>query len=106
MPALLRVLVVEDSENDTQLILNELRRGGYDVEHERVETRPAMKEALSRQACDIILCDYTMPRFSAMDALMTLKDSGRDIPFIVISGTVGEETAVAMLKAGAHDFIL
>jgi signal transduction histidine kinase len=106
MAALLRVLVVEDSDNDTQLILSELRRGGYDVEHERVETRPTMRDALLRRVWDIILCDYTMPRFSAMDALMTLKDSGLDMPFIVISGTVGEETAVTTLKAGAHDFIL
>ncbi len=106
MAALLRVLVVEDSDIDTQLILSELRRGGYDVEYERVETRAAMQAALSQGTWDIILCDYTLPRFSAMDALMTLKKSGQDLPFIVISGTVGEETAVTTLKAGAHDFIL
>jgi signal transduction histidine kinase len=106
MPTLLRVLVVEDSERDTELIVRELRRGGYDVEYERVETRPAMRDALSRRVWDIILCDYTLPHFSAMDALMVLKESGPDIPFIVISGTVGEETAVTTLKAGAHDFIL
>jgi signal transduction histidine kinase len=106
MPALLRVLVVEDSDNDTHLMLNELRRGGYDVEHERVDTRAAMRDALSLRTWDIILCDYTLPQFSAMSALTTLQESGPDIPFIVISGTVGEETAVAILKAGAHDFIL
>ena len=106
MAALLRALVVEDSDIDTQLILSELRRGGYDVEYERVETRAAMQAALSQGTWDIILCDYTLPRFSAMDALMTLKKSGQDLPFIVISGTVGEETAVTTLKAGAHDFIL
>jgi signal transduction histidine kinase len=106
MPALLRVLVVEDSDNDTQLILNELRRGGYNVEHERVETRPAMREALSRRAWDLVICDYTLPQFSALGALQTLQENGQDLPFIIISGTVGEETAVTALKAGAHDFIL
>ena len=106
MATLLRVLVVEDSDTDTQLILSELRRGGYEVEHERVETRAALREALSRGGWDILLCDYTLPQFSAMGALTTLKESGLDLPFIVISGTVGEETAVTTLKAGAHDFIL
>lgn len=106
MATLLRVLVVEDSDNDTQLLLSELRRGGYDVEYERVETRAAMQAALSHGIWDIILCDYTLPQFSAMDALRTLKESGHDLPFIVISGIVGEETAVTTLKAGAHDFIL
>jgi signal transduction histidine kinase len=106
MAMLIRVLVVEDSEHDAQLILSQLRRGGYEVEYERVETRAAMRAALSHRTWDIILCDYTLPQFSAMDALMTLKESGQDLPFIVISGTVGEETAVTTLKAGAHDFLL
>jgi signal transduction histidine kinase len=106
MRRILRVLVVEDSDNDTQLILSELRRGGYVIDYERVETRSAMQAALVRGHWDIILCDYAMPQFSAMDALMTLKASGLDIPVIVISGAVGEETAVTTLKAGAHDFIL
>jgi signal transduction histidine kinase len=106
MPTFLRVLVVEDSDNDTQLMLGELRRGGYDVEYERVETSSAMQAALSHKVWDIILCDYTMPQFTAMEALMILKESGLDLPFIVISGTIGEETAVTTLKAGAHDFIL
>jgi len=106
MATLLRVLVIEDSETDTYLMLNELRRGGYEVVHERVETRPGMQSALDQGSWDIVLCDYTLPSFNAMDALRTLQESGLDIPFIIISGTVGEETAVTMLKAGAHDFIL
>lgn len=106
MSASLRVLVVEDSDNDTHLMLNELRRAGYDVEHERVETRLTMQGALFHATWDIVLCDYTMPQFSAMEALRTLQETGLDLPFIVVSGTVGEETAVATLKAGAHDFIL
>jgi signal transduction histidine kinase len=103
---LLRILFVEDSDNDTQLMLRELRRGGYDVEHERVETRPAMQAALTQHTWDIILCDYNLPHFSAMDALMTLQESGLDLPFIVVSGTIGEESAVEILKAGADDFMV
>jgi signal transduction histidine kinase len=106
MATLLRALIVEDSENDTQTMLRELRRGGYEVEWERVETRSAMEEALSQQTWDLILCDYTLPRFSAGDALKTLERSGLDLPFIIISGTIEEESAVEMLKAGAHDFIV
>ena len=106
MASSLRVLIVEDSEDDAQVLLRELGRGGYEVEHERVETRPAMQAALSQDSWDLVLCDYTLPRFSASDALKTLQESELDLPFIVISGTIGEESAVEMLKAGAHDFIV
>jgi len=102
----LRVLVVEDSADDAQLIVREIQRSGYTVEFERVETKPAMQEALSRRSWDVILSDYSMPKFSAMAALATLKASGLDLPFIVVSGTIGEETAVTALKAGAHDFLI
>lgn len=105
MSIFLRVLIVEDSDVDTQIVLHELRRGGYDLVHERVETRHAMKIALSTRAWDLILCDYTLPRFNAAEALAALHESGLDLPFIVISGTIEEESAVDMLKAGAHDFI-
>lgn len=106
MATILRALIVEDSEYDTQTMLRELRRGGYEVEYERVETRSAMEQALSERTWDLILCDYTLPRFSAGDALRTLQQSGLDLPFIIISGTIEEENAVDMLKAGAHDFIV
>ena len=102
----LSVLIVEDSEDDAQLMLREIRKGGYTVFSERVETQIDMEAALSRSTWDLILSDYSMPHFSAMAALATLKDSGQDIPFIVISGTIGEETAVTALKAGAHDFLV
>ena len=102
----LNVLIVEDSDDDAQLMIRELRRGGYAVVFERVETKRDMDAALLRQTWDIILSDYSMPHFSAMGALATLKASRQDIPFIVISGTIGEETAVAALKAGAHDFLV
>jgi len=102
----LRVLIVEDSDDDRQLIMREIQRGGYTVESERVETKADMEAALSNRSWDVILSDYSMPRFSAMAALETLEASGLDIPFIVISGTIGEETAVTALKAGAHDFLV
>src|SRR5262245_891170 len=100
----LNVLVVEDSEVDAELILAELRRGGYEPIYERVETGATMNAALARKAWDIVLADYTLPHFSAPAALRLVKDRGLDIPFVVVSGSIGEETAVAAMKAGAHDY--
>jgi PAS domain S-box-containing protein len=102
----LRVLVVEDSQLDAHLVAREIERGGYAVEFTRVESKAAMQEALAERAWDLIISDYSMPRFSAMAALDTLKASSLDIPFIVVSGTIGEESAIAALQAGAHDFLL
>jgi putative nucleotidyltransferase with HDIG domain len=102
----LRILLVEDSEDDAQLLLREIKRAGYDVEFERVETASAMKTALARQSWDVIICDYSLPQFGAQQALAVLKESGNDLPFIIVSGTIGEESAVSALKAGAHDFIV
>ena len=102
----LRALIVEDSEDDTQLVLAELLRGGYDVTWERVETAEAMRAALARQRWDIVIADYTMPDFSGLAALELLKASGKGLPFIIVSGTIGEELAVAAMKAGAHDYIM
>jgi two-component system sensor kinase FixL len=101
----LRLLVVEDSEDDALLLLREMMRCGYDVEHTRVDTEEAMREALENLTWDVIASDFSMPRFSAIEALRVLQQSGLDIPFIIISGTIGEDTAVASLKAGAHDFM-
>ena len=101
----LSVLVVEDSEDDMLLILRELRRGGYTLDYERVETAAQMQAALDRQSWDIVIADYTLPAFSAPDALKLLQSQQRDLPFIIVSGTIGEETAVAAMKAGAHDYI-
>lgn len=106
MAKILDVLIVEDLENDVQLLLYELRRGGYRVEYQRVETREKMEEALGRHTWDIILCDFSLPQFSAMEALATLKASGLDIPFVIVSGTIDEESAVTALKAGASDFLV
>jgi putative nucleotidyltransferase with HDIG domain len=106
MGAYLRVLFIEDSEDDARLVLREVQRGGYEVQFERVETADAMLAALKRQAWDLILCDFSLPHFSAPKALELLKASGLDLPFIIVSGTIGEESAVNALKAGAHDFII
>lgn len=101
----LRVLVVEDSEDDTALMLRELRHRGYEPTHARVDTAEAMTEALGRETWDVILADYVMPRFTAAAALTLLKESGLDLPFIIVTGTVGEEIAVAAMRAGAHDYL-
>jgi hypothetical protein len=102
----LSVLIVEDSEDDTQLLLHELRRGGYDPRHERVESAAAMDRALAGQQWDMVIADYSIPNFNSMTALALLKERGHDLPFIIVSGTITEETAVATMKAGAHDYLL
>ncbi|MDQ3942871.1 MAG: response regulator, partial [Actinomycetota bacterium] len=101
----LRVLVVEDSEDDALLILRELRRGGYEPEYERVETPIAMKKALAeRDPWDVIISDYRLPRFGAPEALSVWRASGSEAPFIIVSGKIGEDVAVEAMKAGAHDY--
>jgi response regulator RpfG family c-di-GMP phosphodiesterase len=102
----LRLLLVEDSEDDARLLLRELERGGYQVESTRVETQAAMQAALDSQTWDVVVSDYSLPQFSAPQALDTLQVSNVDLPFIIVSGTIGEDTAVAALKAGAHDFLI
>jgi diguanylate cyclase (GGDEF)-like protein/PAS domain S-box-containing protein len=102
----LRALIVEDSEDDIELLLGELHSKGYEVEFERVETAPAMRASLKEKTWDIILSDYNLPAFDGLQALDVLKASGIDVPFLLISGTIGEESAVAALKAGANDFIV
>ncbi|MFZ0927939.1 MAG: ATP-binding protein [Syntrophobacteraceae bacterium] len=106
MKKLLRVLIVEDSEDDTLLLLRELRRGGYEPAAKRVETPEAMREALAKEKWDIIISDFILPRFSGLAALDVLKRSGFDLPFIIVSGKIGEDTAVDAMKAGAHDYIM
>ncbi|MEH1831508.1 MAG: histidine kinase dimerization/phosphoacceptor domain -containing protein [Nostoc sp.] len=102
----LRVLLVEDSEDDAFLVLRELQRSDYQVTFERIDTPTAMKAAIAGQTWDIVICDYSMPTFSAPAALKQVKESGLDLPFIIVSGTIGEDTAVAAMKAGAHDYII
>lgn len=100
----LALLMLEDSEDDALIVLRELKRGGYDVTYQRVETAATMRAALTSQKWDIILSDYSMPEFSAPEALKIVQEMQQDIPFIIISGTVGEDIAVDAMKAGANDF--
>ncbi|MBA4397442.1 MAG: hypothetical protein C0394_08685 [Syntrophus sp. (in: bacteria)] len=102
----LRVLLVEDSEDDAMLLLRSLRKGGYEPEYERVDTAGAMRKALTEKPWDVILCDYKLPQFDGLAAIALLKEAGIDLPFIIVSGTIGEETAVAAMRAGAHDYIM
>ena len=106
MKNIIRVLIIEDNEDDAQLEIDELKRGGYDIVFEQIETRKAMREALRAEKWDFIISDFSLPQFSGLDALAMLKETGNDIPFILISGTIGEETAVNAMKAGAHDYIM
>jgi diguanylate cyclase (GGDEF)-like protein len=102
----LRVLLIEDSEDDAELLIAELQQGGYEPTYERVDTAVAMTEALNGQSWDIILSDFSMPSFSAPAALDLLTQTGLDIPFIIVSGAIGEATAVEAMKKGAHDYLL
>jgi len=102
----LRVLMVEDSEDDALLEIRELKKGGYNPVYERVETAAAMKKALKDKQWDIILCDYKMPNFYAPSAIAVLKEANIDIPFIIVSGTIGEDVAVECMRLGAHDYIM
>lgn len=103
---LLRVLLVEDSEDDALLLLRELWRVGYEVDHERVDTDRAMREALASGSWDVIFSDYRMPRFSALEALELVQESDSEAPFIIVSGRIGEDVAVEALRAGAYDYVM
>jgi len=102
----LRVLIVEDSESDADLIIRHLKKAEYSVHHERVEIAKEMKVALEKQTWDIVISDYKLPRFDAPAALALLQKTNLDIPFIVVSGTVGEATAVELMKSGASDYLM
>lgn len=102
----IRLLLVEDSEDDMLLLLCALHEGGYDPDYQRVQTAPAMLDALNTHTWDIVIADYFMPKFSALEALNLLRSQDLDLPFIVVSGAIGEDTAVAMMREGAHDFLL
>ena len=101
----LRVLLVEDSEDDALLVLRALARGGYRTTHRRVESREEMASALAEGAWDVVLADHALPRFSAPAALASLQATGLDIPFLGGSGAIGEERAAELIRAGAHDYV-
>lgn len=101
----LRVLIVEDVEADALLLIRELRKNGFDPQYRRIESSEAMREAL-QESWDLVLSDFTLPRFNGVEALKILKAHDLDIPFIVVSGTIGENVAVSMMREGAHDYFL
>ncbi|MCK9531238.1 MAG: PAS domain S-box protein [Gammaproteobacteria bacterium] len=102
----LRVLIVEDSQDDAYFLLRELRKGGYDPEYLRVDTLAAATEALAGERWDLVISDYRLPRFTALDVLALARERTLDTPIIVISGAIGEDLAVETMRAGAHDYIM
>jgi len=106
MPQSLDVLIVEDNEDDFILIINELKKTGREIRASRVETAKEMRAALKKQHWDLVISDYALPSFSAFDALEIFHQSKLDIPLIVVSGTIGEDLAVKLMKSGAHDYVM
>jgi diguanylate cyclase (GGDEF)-like protein len=102
----LRLLLIEDSEEDAILVVRALARSGYDVSYERVDTAPALAAALDRQIWDLAIADFTMPHFSGTAALRVVRERDADLPFIFVSGTIGEDAAVEAMRNGAHDYIM
>ncbi len=102
----LRLLMIEDNPDDEALVIRSIRKGGFDVEHLRVENREQLLEALRQQDWDIVLSDYQMPEFNGLNALRTVKERAPDLPFIIVSGTIGEELAVEAMRSGAQDYLM
>jgi PAS domain S-box-containing protein/putative nucleotidyltransferase with HDIG domain len=102
----LRALIIDDSRDDAFLITRQLERSGYLPTCERVDNSRAMKSMLGKHNWDVILCDYVMPHFSALEALRIAKENNSEIPFIIISGSIGEDVAVEAMRAGAHDYLM
>jgi two-component system cell cycle sensor histidine kinase/response regulator CckA len=102
----LRVLFIEDSEDDVILLARTISSGDFAITYERVDTAKAMRKMLDMRIWDIIISDYNMPDFNAIDAFHILNEKGFDIPFIIVSGAIGEETAIAAMKTGVHDYIM
>ena len=102
----LKVLIVDDCEDDAMLLAREISRSGYKVIFEYISTLPSLKKALSDKTWDIIISDYSLPGFNGLAVLNMIKEKGYDIPFIMVSGTIGEHLAVEVMKAGAHDYVM
>lgn len=102
----LHVLLVEDSRDDADMLLLEMRAAGLDVDSKRVDTEPAMRKAMKDRKWDIVISDFNLPRFSAREALAVLREADADIPFVIVSGCIDEEIAIAMMKQGASDFVM
>lgn len=106
MFSLLHVLIVDDSEDDTLLMVRALEKGNFKLYYQRVENAVEMNKALDARVWDMVLSDYSMPGFSGTDALALCQKKGFDVPFIIVSGRIGEEVAVEMMRAGAHDYVM
>ncbi|MCK5058456.1 MAG: PAS domain S-box protein [Candidatus Aminicenantes bacterium] len=106
MPDSLKVLVVEDSEDDTLLVIRKIRQGGFDPKYKRVDNSRSLVRALKEKSWDIVISDYSMPEFNGIDALKLVRERNENIPFILISGAIGEEIAVTAMKSGAQDYIM
>lgn len=106
MNCLIEILLVEDSENDAALVLEELKQKNYSPVFKRVDTRHGFLAALKSQAWDAVICDYVLPQFSGPEALKLFRAHGSEAPFVVVSGVYGEEMAVNMMKEGASDYIM
>jgi len=102
----LRALIIDDSADDAELVMRDLKREGYELSSERTDTAAGLHAALDAQAWDIVLCDFNMPRFSGLEALEIVRGRGLDVPFIFVSGAMGEDVAVAAMKAGAQDYVM
>jgi signal transduction histidine kinase len=102
----IRLLLIEDSADDAELVVRDLERGGYAVSHQRVQTVGALRAAFAVSHWDVVLSDYAMPEFSGVDALSVVKELGLDVPFIIVSGVIGEAAAVRAMQSGAHDYVL
>ncbi|MGB9578410.1 MAG: response regulator, partial [Halothiobacillaceae bacterium] len=106
MKPILRVLLVEDNPDDALLALRAVQGAGYDVQSKRIETPEELRTALTDGQWDAVLADYSLPHFSATDALALVQEMGLDMPFIVVSGEIGEEEAVQLMRDGAADYIM
>jgi DNA-binding NtrC family response regulator len=102
----LKILIVEDSDDDAELILRTLRHGGLKAAYHRVDTREATQTALDEQTWDLVISDYKLPRFNGLEALKMVRHRNPDLPFVLVSGTIGEEFAVHTIKLGANDYVL
>ena len=100
------ILIIEDNESDAALIIRHLKKAEFIITFKVVETALGMESALEKQLWDFVICDYALPQFNALHALKQLQATGIDTPFVVVSGTIGDETAVEIMKAGAHDYIM
>src|ERR1700733_8218539 len=102
----LRALIIEDSQNDCDLLLGALDRGGYNITHRRVYNAAALASVLEEEQWDIVISDYSMPGFKGTDALAMVRKKDLDVPFVFLSGTIGEEIAVNAMRAGAQDYVI